>query len=154
MRYFRVFLQVLIYLYFSRENYEREITKLNKESSKLKIEYENCKLEYNLKFDEVNRLQKTISELNEFREKYYITEQQLTGQLNTSRMIQEKLIALQNDLLEKSVDEIPITFRSLSFTNDISYETMVENLKKVIQEQFTLRNGVLQREIAELKAKV
>ena len=127
---------------------------MNKELSKTKIEYENIRVDYKMKYDEVNRLQKKIIELEELREKYHLTEHQLSSQMKASRMLQEKLAALQNELLEKSIDEMPLTMRSLTFQNEVSYETIVEDLKAVIQEQFANRNGALMKEISELKAKV
>lgn len=124
---------------------------MNKELTRTRIEAQNYKLDFELKTDEVNRLQKVINDMNELREKYYSTEQKLNNQTRINQNMQEKLTQLQNELIAKGFE---INMMSQSNQNEQSNDIMIDNLKMIIQEQLLLKNAVSRTDIEDLKYKV
>ncbi len=123
------------------------------------MEFQNTQLDYNLKCDETNRLQKVLEELIELKEKFHTTQQKLNQTENRNLLIQEKLNQLQNDLINKNQDHLIAThLNNLNLNNNetliASQENLIENLKHNIQEQFAIRNASAQHDIEELKFKV
>lgn len=122
---------------------------MTKELNRARVESKSYQLDLNLKFDEVNRLQKTTTDLSDLKEKFYATEQKLNAQLKKNQMMQDKLSQLQNELIAKG-----LTSSEVKTTNESTYENIIENLKFIIQEQFVLRTTNSQNDIDELKFKV
>lgn len=131
-------------------SYENEISLLNKEIKKIEIELNNSHLDYRLKCDEINRLQRSITEFDELKERYIDTEHKLNMQIKASQIVQDKLHQLQNDLISKGLT----LETNLMSSNDSNYENIIDNLKFIIHENLNLRNSTTQNEIDELKFKV
>jgi hypothetical protein len=89
--------------------------------------------------------------MNELRERYYSTEQKLNNQTRINQNMQEKLTQLQNELIAKGFE---INMMSQSNQNEQSNDTLIDNLKTIIQEQLLLKNAVSRSDIEDLKYKV
>lgn len=130
-------------------DYENELINLSKELKKTKNDFASCQLNYDLKCDEVKRLQQHINELNDFKERFHVNEQKLSTQIKTNQIMQDNLVQLQNYLTSKGYQTNSPTSESSS------YENIIENLKFIVKEQFALRNvRNSQSEIDDLKLKV
>ena len=133
----------------SKYDQENELLSLGKELKRYKSDLANSKLNYELKCDEVKRLQQHINELNEIKEKFHVNEQKLSTQIKTNQLMQENLVQLQNYLTSKGYQT------NLPASETLSYENIIDNLKFIVKEQFALRNvRNSQSEIDDLKLKV
>jgi hypothetical protein len=121
--------------------------------TRTRIEAQNYKLDFELKTDEVNRLQKVINDLNELREQFYATEQKLNMQTKMNQSMQDKLAQLQNELVARGF-EANVVEKPHSNHNDISNDNIIDNLKLIIQEQLFLKNASSRNDIEDLKFKV
>ena len=133
----------------TKYDYENELNNLSKELKKCKGDLANSQLSYELKCDEVKRLQQHINELNDIKERFNTSEQKLNSQIKTNQLMQENLVQLQNYLTSKGYQT------NLPASETLSYENIIENLKFIVKEQFALRNvRNSQSEIDDLKLKV
>ena len=123
---------------------------MTKELTKSKLEIENLQSELINKKSEIKHLHSSIDEFNDMKEKYFITEKLLSSQLRTNQVFQDKLRQLETDLLTK--EKTPDLNESCM--NDTVHESLIENLRLIIQEQLTLRNSSVQQTVEELKFKV
>jgi len=133
----------------NKYDYEKELLSLSKELKKFKNDFASCQLNYELKCDEVKRLQQHINELNDIKERFHVNEQKLNTQIKTNQVMQDNLVQLQNYLTAKGYQT------NLPASETQSYENIIENLKFIVKEQFALRNvRNSQSEIDDLKLKV
>lgn len=131
--------------------YENDISLMNKDIKKLEIELNSSRLDYRVKCDEIDRLHRSLVELDELKEKYSDTEHKLNNQIKTSQHVQEKLHQLQNELISKGFAN---ETNFISNSADTNYENIIDNLKYIIHEHLNLRNLSTQNEIEELRLKV
>lgn len=114
------------------------------------MDSKKLEMDFGLKCDEVTRLQRSLGEIDELREKYMECEQKLNFYVKKNQTMQEKLSQLQSDLAANGI--VTPSSHQLSATAEASYENIIENLKFIIQEHF--RNSTTQSELEELKHKV
>lgn len=131
--------------------YENDISLMNKDIKKLEIDLNSSRLDYKVKCDEIERLQRSLVELDELKEKYSETEHKLSNQIKTSQHVQDKLYQLQNELISKGFAN---DANFISNSTDVNYENIIDNLKYIIHEHLNLRNLSTQNEIEELRLKV
>lgn len=110
---------------------------------------QNYQLDLNLKTDETNRLQRTVNDLGQFRERYYELEQQLNSQLKANQVIQEKLMQLQGELLERG-GELSLVYKS----EHANADRIVDNIRVILQEQLAVRSSSTQKELDEMESKI
>ena len=121
---------------------------LSRELKKTKSDMVDCQLNYDLKCDEVKRLQQRISEISEYKDKFYTSEQKLATQIKTNQIMQDNLVQLRNYLVSKG-------YQADSTSESSSYENIIDNLKFIVKEQLALRNvRTTQSEVDDLKLKV
>jgi hypothetical protein len=133
---------------------------LNKEIHRFKMELPNQQLEFDLKVDEIARLKKELTELAECRERSYASEQKLESQVKKTQRMKDKLIQLQTEI-NSSINGGSGGggggggfFAKQSLGASETYESIIDNLKFIIQEQLALRSSSSQNETTELKFKV
>ncbi|RMZ96888.1 hypothetical protein BpHYR1_035867 [Brachionus plicatilis] len=131
--------------------YENEISLMNKDIKKLEIELNSSRLDYRVKCDEIDRLQRSLVELDDLKEKYSDTEHKLNYQIKSSQHVQDKLHQLQNELISKGFAN---DANFISNSTDSNYENIIDNLKYIIHEHLNLRNLSTQNEIEELRLKI
>jgi hypothetical protein len=116
------------------------------------METPNQKLELDLKVDEISRLKKELTELTEYKEKSYISEQKLESQVKKNQRMKDRLVQLQTEI-NSSIGSFGVYSKHTLGTNE-TYESIIDNLKFIIQEQLALKSSHAQSEINELKTKV
>lgn len=90
--------------------------------------------------------------MDQLKEKHIITEQKLHAQIKTTQLMQEKLHQLQSELISKGFTNESSIITSSS--TDATYESIIDNLKFIIQEHLSMRNANTQNEIDDLRFRV
>jgi chromosome segregation ATPase len=138
-------------LLIKRESYENEINQLRKQVKQLELDSKKLEIDYSLKCDEASRLQRSLSEIDELREKCITCEQKLDYQVKTNKTMQEKLYQLQLELVSKMPNQPQQIIPSAT---DASYESIIDDLKFIIHQQIAYRNPSPLADVEELKHKV
>jgi predicted RNase H-like nuclease (RuvC/YqgF family) len=138
------------------EKYESEISSLNKEVNKFKTEViPNQQRELDLRTDEIGRLRRELAELDSASTS---SEQKIDTQVKRNQRMKDKLVQLQteiNSLINGgAAARQQTTLNSSGNSEAATYESIIENLKFIIQEQLALRNTNSQNDLTELKFKV
>lgn len=120
---------------------------MTKELTRTKLESQNFELDLDQKDNEIAHLHEKLNELSEFKEAYILNEERLNSQKKINEKIQAKLNSLQKDLLSKETE----IDTSMMFRNEPSQESIIDNLKLIIQDQLNARNTSALNEIESLK---
>ena len=116
------------------------------------METPNQQLDLDLKTEELGRLKKEISGLSEYKEKFHSSEQKVELQMKKNQRMQDKLFQLQTEINSSIGDNF--AKQTLLGSNETTYESIIDNLKFIIQEQMALRTTNTQKDVTELKFKV
>jgi len=123
------------------------VVNLSNELTRTRLEAQNLRGELEQRHNELTRMQMALDQHLELKEKNFVTEQNLASRIKANKLLKERLAQLQVELSQGRTEAL------LSPRNDFEggNERIIENLRRLMQEQINIKGEARERDIEEMR---